>query len=162
MPTIRQEATLLPERLPQSSPGERTEDPGLEMFENFGLALRISRELGGLSQAELARRARMGKSQVCKYEKGSQLPRLPCLARLLRELKTTPYAFFYTLRFLDELEAGRALPAAPAKEASSLSPAEHAAFCRLADDLFALQRAIVEARIGALQERARGASEERR
>lgn len=122
----------------------------LEMFRHLALALRVARGLQDCSQAELARRTRMGKSQVSLYENGKRLPTLPGLARLLRELKMTPYLFFYTLHVLDELKAGRATPVPLAEEVSVLTPNERAAFSRLADDLLALQRAFIEARIGSL------------
>ena len=44
--------------------------PAMSMFRNLGTTIRLLRELRGYSQAALARRAGMGKSQLSKYEQG--------------------------------------------------------------------------------------------
>ncbi len=72
-------------------------------FGNFGLALVIFREFRGLSQKELARLSRAGKSQVSKYESGRGLPQLPCLERLLDALEVPQDVFFFLVAMLDQL-----------------------------------------------------------
>jgi len=69
---------------------------------NFGRTLRLIRELKGLGQAELARRAGVGKGQLSKYETGKELPKLDSLVRLLDQLGVTLFSFFYTLHIIDE------------------------------------------------------------
>lgn len=83
------------------------------MFETLGLALRVFRELSGCSQAELARKAQIGKSQLSKYESGKELPKLDSLGKIITALGTTPLVVFYLSSVLDraaepsgELRAG--------------------------------------------------------
>lgn len=71
------------------------------MFTNLGKALTLLRELRGLSQAGLARKAKVGKSQLSKYENGKELPKLESLQRVLVALGVSYFEFFYTLQFLD-------------------------------------------------------------
>jgi transcriptional regulator with XRE-family HTH domain len=75
------------------------------MFRNLGVALRVSREQRGLNQAEVARRARIGKSQLSKYERGKELPKLESLERILRVLESSVLGFFYTLHLLERTNA---------------------------------------------------------
>lgn len=70
------------------------------MFETLGLTLRIFRELAGWSQAEVARKAQVGKSQLSKYEQGKELPKLESLGRILTALETTPLVVFYVSSLL--------------------------------------------------------------
>jgi len=70
------------------------------MFAELGGTLRALRESKGLSQAELARKAGMGKSQVSKYERGKELPRLESLEKLLDVLGAEPLTLFYTAHLL--------------------------------------------------------------
>ena len=79
------------------------------MFETLGLTLRVFRELSGRSQAELARRAQIGKSQLSKYESGKELPKLESLGKIITALGTTPLPVFYLSSVLDratELSGG--------------------------------------------------------
>ena len=71
------------------------------MFETLGLTLRVFRELAGWSQAEVARRAQVGKSQLSKYETGKELPRLESLGKIIKALGTTPLVVFYVSFVLD-------------------------------------------------------------
>lgn len=48
----------------------------------IGERIRIYRELHGFSQKELAERSGVGQPQVCRYEKGLEIPSTPILARL--------------------------------------------------------------------------------
>jgi len=70
------------------------------MFAEVGTTLRLLREAANLTQAELARRARVGKSQLSKYESGKELPKLESLAKLLAALGTEPLTLFHTAHFL--------------------------------------------------------------
>jgi len=71
------------------------------MFETLGLTLRVFRELAGWSQAEVARRAQVGKSQLSKYEQGKELPKLESLGKIIAALGTTPLLVFYLSAVLD-------------------------------------------------------------
>jgi transcriptional regulator with XRE-family HTH domain len=70
------------------------------VFAELGSALRLLRESAGLTQAELARKTGMGKSQLSKYENGKELPKLETLERLLEVLGTEPLTLFYTAHLL--------------------------------------------------------------
>ena len=71
------------------------------MFETLGLTIRVFRELSGWSQAELARQAQIGKSQLSKYESGKELPKLDSLGKIITALGTTPLLVFYLSSVLD-------------------------------------------------------------
>ncbi|HWM90003.1 MAG TPA: helix-turn-helix transcriptional regulator [Thermoanaerobaculia bacterium] len=73
------------------------------MFGNLGKTLALLREMRGYSQLALCREARIGKSQLSKYEKGRELPKLETLERVLRVLNVQPLSFFYTVAMLDDL-----------------------------------------------------------
>jgi transcriptional regulator with XRE-family HTH domain len=75
------------------------------MFENVEPTLRFLRELKELSQKELAERARVGKSQLSKYENGRELPKLDSLERILNELGADFELFAATLAFGDRYAA---------------------------------------------------------
>ncbi|HYU31858.1 MAG TPA: helix-turn-helix transcriptional regulator [Thermoanaerobaculia bacterium] len=70
------------------------------MFAELGRTLRDLREAVGLTQAALARKAGVGKSQLSKYEQGKELPKLETLERLLVALGTDPLTLFYTEHLL--------------------------------------------------------------
>jgi transcriptional regulator with XRE-family HTH domain len=90
------------------------DQPSTDMFRNLGPALGLLRELRGLSQAEVARRAGVGKSRISKYEKSRESPKLASLQRMLEVLGVRHDAFFSVVAFLDRLpEALSALPGAP-------------------------------------------------
>jgi transcriptional regulator with XRE-family HTH domain len=78
----------------------------MRMFGNFGRTLALLREMRGYSQLALSREARIGKSQLSKYENGRELPKLETLERVLSVLDVQPISFFYTVAMLDSL-AGR-------------------------------------------------------
>ncbi|HWN41137.1 MAG TPA: helix-turn-helix transcriptional regulator [Thermoanaerobaculia bacterium] len=78
----------------------------MRMFGNFGRTLALLREMRGYSQLALSREARIGKSQLSKYENGRELPKLETLERVLSVLDIQPISFFYTVAMLDSL-AGR-------------------------------------------------------
>lgn len=70
-------------------------------FSNLGLALQVVRHFSGQSQASLARKVGVGKSQLSKYENGKELPKLESLGRLLKVLGMSPLAFFTVMDILD-------------------------------------------------------------
>jgi transcriptional regulator with XRE-family HTH domain len=70
------------------------------MFAELGRTLRALRESKGLSQAELARRAGLGKSQISRYEREKELPRFESLEKLLGVLGADPLTLFYTAHLL--------------------------------------------------------------
>ena len=78
----------------------------MRMFGNLGRTLALLREMRGYSQLALSREARIGKSQLSKYENGRELPKLETLERVLAVLDVQPIRFFYTVAVLDSL-AGR-------------------------------------------------------
>ncbi|HEX6862149.1 MAG TPA: helix-turn-helix transcriptional regulator [Thermoanaerobaculia bacterium] len=75
----------------------------LRMFGNLGRTLALLREMRGYSQLALSREARIGKSQLSKYENGRELPKLETLERVLAVLDVQPISFFYTVAVLDSL-----------------------------------------------------------
>lgn len=76
-----------------------------EPFRHVPQALMVVRGLRGLTQGEAARQARLGKSQLSKYEQGKELPKLASLSRILEVLNVSPAVFFYIVFIMDELEA---------------------------------------------------------
>jgi DNA-binding XRE family transcriptional regulator len=95
------------------------------MFANLGMTLSLLREIRGKSQSRVAREARIGKSQLSKYENGRELPKLDSLEKILRVLKVDMFEFFYTLYLVDGRAAtlGEAgVPAAPASAPASPAP----------------------------------------
>jgi transcriptional regulator with XRE-family HTH domain len=73
-----------------------------KQFRNLGRALGLLRDLRGLSQAELARRAHVGKGPLSRYE-GGRLPKLDALERLLAVLEVRQETFFSIVALLEEL-----------------------------------------------------------
>ncbi len=95
------------------------------MFANLGMTLSLLREIRGKSQSRVAREARIGKSQLSKYENGRELPKLDSLEKILRVLKVDMFEFFYTLYLVDGRAAtlGEAgVPAAPSSAPASAAP----------------------------------------
>jgi transcriptional regulator with XRE-family HTH domain len=88
------------------------------MFANLGRTLSLLRELRGKSQTRVAKEARIGKSQLSKYENGKELPKLDSLEKILRVLKVDMFEFFYTLYLLD----GRAASLAASDPAATPAP----------------------------------------
>lgn len=75
----------------------------MPMFGNLGRTLALLREMRGYSQLALSREARIGKSQLSKYENGRELPKLETLEKILRVLDVQPIGFFQTVAALDSL-----------------------------------------------------------
>jgi transcriptional regulator with XRE-family HTH domain len=78
----------------------------MDMFANLGRTLSLLRELRGKSQAQVAREAGIGKSQLSKYENGRELPKLDSLEKVLRALEVGQFEFFYTMHLVDGRAAG--------------------------------------------------------
>ncbi|HYL05407.1 MAG TPA: helix-turn-helix transcriptional regulator [Thermoanaerobaculia bacterium] len=110
------------------------------MFANLGRTLSLLRELRGKSQSRVAREARIGKSQLSKYENGKELPKLDSLEKILRVLKVDMFEFFYTLYLVDGRAAALARAAAVAAAGGDL-PAGAAHAARAADSAAADQAA---------------------
>lgn len=83
--------------------GYATSVRAVRMFGNLGRTLALLREMRGYSQLALSREARIGKSQLSKYENGRELPKLETLERVLSVLDVQPISFFYTVAMLDSL-----------------------------------------------------------
>lgn len=75
------------------------------MFVNLGRTLSLLRELRGKSQANVAKEAGIGKSQLSKYENGKELPKLDSLEKVLKVLEVGHFEFFYTLYLVDRRAA---------------------------------------------------------
>lgn len=133
------------------------------MFANLGMTLSLLREIRGKSQSRVAREARIGKSQLSKYENGRELPKLDSLEKILRVLKVDMFEFFYTLYLVDGRAAALAepgeAPAGPAPvgalpgphylpplphEHPLLEGATDQAFARVFGDLLVLYRRVFE------------------
>ncbi|HEY2290410.1 MAG TPA: helix-turn-helix transcriptional regulator [Thermoanaerobaculia bacterium] len=111
-------------------------------FANLGKTLALVRELRGLSQAEVARRAKMGKSQISKYENGKELPKLDSLSSVLDALQIGVFEFWYTFHLVNMaaenigLEAAmkaQKLPPLPLSGPGLLSNETDAAFRHLVE-----------------------------
>jgi transcriptional regulator with XRE-family HTH domain len=77
----------------------------MDMFANLGPTLSLLRALRGKSQALLAKEAGIGKSQLSRYEKGKDFPKLDSLEKVLKALKVGYVEFFYTLYQIDRRAA---------------------------------------------------------
>ena len=69
-------------------------------FRQLSMALQVFRGRAGLSAAQAARKARVGKSQISKYETGKESPKIETLARILDALEVEPLWFFYLMHQL--------------------------------------------------------------
>ncbi len=117
------------------------------MFQRFGLALRILRELSGLSQAALARKARVGKSQLSKYESGKDNPKLSSLEKLLRAMNVRPVILFHVAEWLDRI-AQQEIPSILTAECEPLmNENERDGYAKVLIDLTALFEAQIERRV---------------
>lgn len=120
------------------------------MFSRVGLALKVLRELSGTSQAALARKAKIGKSQLSKYENGRELPKLDSLEKLLEALNVRPVVLFYLTDFLDRVGTEdhileRVL--LTAESGALISKGEQEGFAKVIMEVMGLFRAQLEARM---------------
>jgi len=116
------------------------------MFRNLGLALKVLRELKGVSQVGLARQAGIGKSQLSKYENGKGVPTLDSLERVLAALGAQPLALFYLVDFLERIEYQESCEVL-LMDANFGPGLEQQAFARLIQDVLLLFKSQVERRI---------------
>jgi transcriptional regulator with XRE-family HTH domain len=133
------------------------------MFSNLGRTLSLLRDLRGLSQAQVAQDAGIGKSQLSKYENGKELPKLDSLEKVLNALSLGHFEFFYTLYLIDQRAAELAVSrpgevAIPAPEVSLdslylppllkghplLAESTDRAFARVFADMLILYRRVFE------------------
>lgn len=70
------------------------------MFAELGTALRALRASARLTQAEVARKAGIGKGQLSKYERGKEWPHFVSLEKLLKALDAEPITLFYTAHLM--------------------------------------------------------------
>ena len=116
------------------------------MFENFGKTLLLLRELRSLNQAQFARLAGLGKSQVSKYEAGRELPKLSVLGRILGTLGFSLKDFAQALEYIDGLD-GQQRPSEPAAvpitASTLLGPDVQKAFEELLHKVLALEREVL-------------------
>jgi transcriptional regulator with XRE-family HTH domain len=89
----------------------------MDLFADLGRTLTLLRDLRGLSQAALARRAGIGKSQLSKYENGKEKPKLESLSKLLAVLDVQPLQFFFALELVGRC-SGMLAPGDPAPQDS--------------------------------------------
>jgi transcriptional regulator with XRE-family HTH domain len=75
------------------------------MFINLGPAIDLIREVRGMTQAELASSAGIGKSQLSKYINRRAVPTMEVLARILTVLEVGYPHFFYIVQVLDRVDA---------------------------------------------------------
>jgi transcriptional regulator with XRE-family HTH domain len=127
------------------------------MFNNIPLTLSLLRELRKKSQAGLAKDAKIGKSQLSKYETGRELPKFDSLEKVLNALEISYPEFFYALHLVDRLSAGvlndRSAGASKNQPLSMLSLAEgpsllgentRQAFSQVFSDLLLLHHRMIE------------------
>jgi len=137
------------------------------MFVNLGRTLGLLRELRGKSQANVAREAGIGKSQLSKYENGKELPKLDSLEKVLTALEVGYFEFFYTLHIVDRRAADLEREGREGREGKLREPAgdggplyipplegegvaeggTDGAFSRVFTDLLILYRRLFEQRI---------------
>jgi transcriptional regulator with XRE-family HTH domain len=108
-----------------------TDGTASAMFRNLGRTLALLRERKGRSQASVARQAKIGKSQLSKYERGRELPKLESLERILEALDSSYFVFFRVLEVIDR--GGPSLPVDI-----------DLYFARLMEGLFRLHRELVK------------------
>ncbi|HEX4962482.1 MAG TPA: helix-turn-helix transcriptional regulator [Thermoanaerobaculia bacterium] len=122
------------------------------MFQNLGKTLLFLREFRGMSQAQLARAAKVGKSQLSKYESGRELPKLDSIAKILTALGTSTLDLFTTLHFVNQRVA--ALSGSPSEEdglvlvwasggLSPLATATEESFAKVFRELLSLHQGVV-------------------
>lgn len=126
----------------------------MDMFANLGRTLSLLRELRGKSQAQVAREAGIGKSQLSKYENGRELPKLDSLEKVLRALEVGQFEFFYTMHLVDGRaaslrrqrgEEGGELLVLPSLDGHPLlSESTDQAFNKVFTDLLILYRRVFE------------------
>lgn len=116
-------------------------------FSNLGVTLKLLRELRGMSLSGTARGARIGKTQLSKYENGKEFPKLETLGRVLESLRVGYLEFFLTLKLIDrraETLGGEPPDAFLNVEPIALSDEVKEGFKQALVDLFNLQAKAIE------------------
>lgn len=133
------------------------------MFGHLGLTITVLRGLRKKTQAQVAREAGIGKSQLSKYENGKELPKLDSLAKILTVLDVTPLGLFYLQDLLDRrgkvVDRGRApgeINISP-DDLSLLSSRTQQRMRALVDTVFSLQEALLQERLDSSLETGSGA-----
>ena len=124
------------------------------MLENLGPALRLLREKKSWTQERLGEAARLGKSQISKYESGRDLPKLDSLTRILGALELDLPNFFSVVRAIDEATGDRDACARMLPSTGELQADE--AFAELLDSVLHLHRVCAELRMLRPLERSSG------
>jgi transcriptional regulator with XRE-family HTH domain len=123
------------------------------MFRNLGRTLQLLREERGWSQADLARKAGIGKSQLSKYENSKEQPRLDSLEKILAALAVRYIDFFTTITFLDEQLERLSSPSPPEvsvpQVSGLLSDEVNQAFERVSRGIFELHRSVLQQLVAA-------------
>lgn len=65
-------------------------DSTFQIVSRFGDTLRTLRQKHGLSQLELAKRAKVGQGAISEMEAGLRVPSLPTIAKIARALQMRP------------------------------------------------------------------------
>jgi len=118
------------------------------MFLHVGSALSVLRELRGMSQAALARKAGIGKSQLSKYENSKEHPKLDSLEKILHALGGRPLMLFYLVEVLDRIAREESMEAllVGAGFEPLLTASEEVSYGRVITELLGLFKAQVEGR----------------
>ena len=120
------------------------------MFSRVGLALKVLREISGTSQAALARKAKIGKSQLSKYENGREFPKLDSLEKLLEALNVRPVVLFYLTDSLDRVGTEDHIVERvllTAESGALISKGEQEAFAKVIMEVMGIFRAQLETRM---------------
>lgn len=124
----------------------------MHMFGHLGLTITLLRGLRRKTQAQVAREAGVGKSQLSKYENGKELPKLDSLAKILTVLEVTPLGLFYLQDLLDR-RAGTIDGQDPGEinispdDLSLLSSTTQQRMRALIDTVFSLQEALLHEKL---------------
>lgn len=134
----------------------------MHMFGHLGLTITVLRGLRRKTQAQVAREAGIGKSQLSKYENGKELPKLDSLAKILTVLEVTPLGLFYLQDLLDRrgrtIDGGRVLGEINISpdDLSLLSSRTHQRMRALIDTVFSLQEALLQEKLDSTLETGAG------
>jgi transcriptional regulator with XRE-family HTH domain len=107
----------------------------MEMFAWLGDSLMLLRRLRGKSQAEVARQAGIGESQLSRYESGRELPKLDSLEKVLDSLGVTCLEFSCTLAIL-QTRARRLAEGDQGGEDLAWLLIDHGPFTRSTEEVF--------------------------
>lgn len=135
----------------------------MHMFGHLGLTITLLRGLRRKTQAQVAREAGIGKSQLSKYENGKELPKLDSLAKILTVLEVTPLGLFYLQDLLDRRGKAVTQGRAPGEinispdDLSLLSSRTQQRMRALIDTVFSLQEALLHEKLDSTLDAGAGA-----